>query len=353
MSTDSMTERDKENGVDEGTNHGHDSNGRRSAFRALIQDFSPVWVTWSMNLGILASLMHELPYQFGALRIIATILYLADLVIFILCSTCMILRFCIYRKAAWTEITSDVNELCFMSCYPIAWMTITVLTSLVVSNSFWGGHAFTIVGYVMWWIAVGWVLVFGIGTYIILAQKSLTEARNLSLAVILPAVASSTAALEGGLITIGSYDMSARMAVPVIIVAFMLVGIGFFVAVSIYALFLQRILSNDWLDPIRRPTLMMLTGPAGQSASALLALSTAAKTHFPGYAKGTFLQEPAAAALSGACVLFALMMYGLGLFWMFWGIYAIVDAVIRKQTKWTPAWYGTIFPLGKSCSIRK
>ena len=67
----------------------------RSAFRALIQDFSAIWVTWSMNLGILSSLMHTLPYQFSGLRTIAAVLYVADLVVFILCVVCISLRFII------------------------------------------------------------------------------------------------------------------------------------------------------------------------------------------------------------------------------------------------------------------
>lgn len=319
---------------------------QRSTFRALVQDFSPVWVTWSMNTGILATLMHTLPYQFSGLRTISTVLFVVDLVIFVACSILMILRFALYGKQAWTEIIGDVNELCFMSCFPIAWMTITTLTALIVSEASWGAHPFTIVSYVMWWIAVFWTLLFGVGVYIILALKPLTEARNLSLAIVLPAVATSTAAVEGGILAIYAHEISARLAVPMIILSFMLVGIGFFVALSIYALFLQRILVNDWFDGAKRPTLTIVLGPVGQSASALIALSTASIMHFPEYSRGPFLQEAAAASLHGACMLFALMMFGLGLFWLLFVVCGIMDAVVRGQAKWSPAWYSTIFPTG-------
>lgn len=337
---------EREHHANGGINKQSPSSARRSALSALIQDFSPVWVTWSMNIGILSILIHTLPYQFRGQRIISTVLYVADLIIFILCSTLMSLRFLKHRKAAWNEITSDVNELCFMSCFPIAWMTLTILTSAIVSNAYWGGHAFTLVAYVMWWVAVAWVMFFALGIYILLALKPLTEARELSLAIILPAVATSTAAVEGGLLSVYSKDISARLAVPVIILSFMLVGIGFFVALAIFALFLQRLLVNGWFDPIKRPTLCILLGPAGQSAAALLALGTASTTHFADYGKGTFLRQEAASTLNGACVLFALMMFGLGVFWGLFAVYAILDAVLRGQTKWTPAWYSTIFPTG-------
>ena len=88
----------------------------------------------------------------------------------------------------------------------------------------------------------------------------------------------------------------------------------------------------------------------GQSATALMALSTASKMHFTQYNKGTFLTAQAAGALSAACMLLALVMFGFGVFWTFYGIYGILDAVIKKEAKWTPAWYSTIFPAGTMCS---
>ena len=84
----------------------------------------------------------------------------------------------------------------------------------------------------------------------------------------------------------------------------------------------------------------------GQSSTALIALSTASTTHFPKYNKGTFLTHSAAEALSAACMLVALLMFGFGVFWMIYGIYGIADAAFKKEIKWTPAWYSTIFPAG-------
>ena len=85
----------------------------------------------------------------------------------------------------------------------------------------------------------------------------------------------------------------------------------------------------------------------GQSTTALLALSSASTLHFPQYNKGTFLTSSAASALHAACMLFSLLMFGFGVFWMIYGICGILDAVIKKEAKWTPAWYSTIFPAGK------
>lgn len=328
------------------------ANPPRPALRALIQDFSPIWFTWCMNTGILATLMHTLPYTFRGLNIIATVLYVLDMVFFIACSTLFSLRFMIYGKTAWEEISSDVNELCFTATLPISWMTLTTLTGLIVSNASWGA-AFTLVSYAMWWVGAAWTLLFALATYILLATRSLTAPQTLSLAIILPAVATSTAAAEGGLICIYAHALSSRLAVPVIITSFMLLGIGVFIGLLIYGLFLIRLLTTDWFDGIKRPTLMLLLGPMGQSATALLALSTAAVMHFdtynappPNTTPAVFYTPQSASALRAASTLLALLMLGFALFWLLFGLTGLFHALLGKQAKWTPAWYSTIFPVG-------
>ena len=299
-----------------------------------------------MNTGILATLTHTLPYQFHGLRIISAILYVIDLTLFVLFSIIFALRFILYPKTAWAEIVLDVNELCFTATLPISWMTLTTLTSLVVSNASWGGYSFTMIAYVMWWIGAAWVTALSIFIYLLLTQKQLTSAKNLSLAIILPAVATATVAAEGGLICIYSVGISARLAIPVIIVSLMLLGVGMFLAIFIYALFLYRILATGWFDGVRRPTLALLLGPTGQCATALMALSTASTMHFPEYGKGTFLTKTATDGLHAACVLLSLMLFGLGIFWTLYVVCGILDATAKKEVKWTPAWYSTIFPAG-------
>ena len=319
---------------------------KRSAVRALIQDFSPVWFTWCMNSGILSLLIHVLPYQFNGQHQISTVLFVIDLVLFVICSILMLLRFGLYGKAAVKELALDVQELCFMGTWVISWMTLVSLTAVIVSNAYWGGKAFTIVAVVMWWIAVAWTMLTFLVIYLILTQKELTAAKNLSLAIILPAVATATTAVEGGLVAVYAFEISARLAVPMIVVSYLMLGIGLLVALLIYALWLQRLLVTGWFPGEKQPSLCLLLGPTGQSATGFLVLARASKMHFGAYNKGTFLQESSATALHGGSVLLALLVYGLGVFWLLFTVYGILDATVRRETKWTPAWYSTIFPTG-------
>lgn len=300
-----------------------------------------------MNIGLISSLTHICPYQFYGLYIISTILYVIALTLFVLFFIIFGLRLALYFEQTVHEITTNVQELCFTAAMPISFMVLTSLTATIVSNSFWGGHAFTLVAYVMWWISVGWTLTSAVTVYIVLTKKELTEASQLNLAIILPAVATSTTAAEGGLICLYSFDMSSRLAVPVIITSFLSLGIGTFLAILIMALWLQRILSNTWLEGPKQPQLCLLLGPVGQGSTAFLGLGAATAKHFPGYNKGTFLTMAAAEAVRGACVVLALILFGLGVFWMCYIVIALVDSFLKKEAKWSFAWYSTIFPTGE------
>jgi len=62
--------------------------------------------------------------------------------------------------------------------------------------------------------------------FITLIGRHATSDRRLPTMVILPAVSVATVAVTGGGVVSLSYDVSPRLAVPVIIVSFMMVGIG-------------------------------------------------------------------------------------------------------------------------------
>jgi hypothetical protein len=82
----------------------------------------------------------------------------------------------------------------------------------------------------------------------------------------------------------------------------------------------------------------------GQSAAALQTLGAAATTYgrFAEYNKGTFLTAESARALDAACVLLSLLMNGLGIIWLLFGIYAMVERAVQKKLRWTPAWNAII-----------
>jgi tellurite resistance protein TehA-like permease len=89
-------------------------------------------------------------------------------------------------------------------------------------------------------------------------------------------------------------------------------------------------------------------GPCGQSATALLNLSSAAvkNKNFARYAKGYFLTENAAEIIRVVCVLLALFLLGFAIFWMCVDYYAIVEGFIARDIHPSLFWWSSIFPVG-------
>ena len=132
---------------------------RKSAFRNTVENFSQIWFVLTIDTGILAILMQLLPYQFNGLSVLSTIMYLFNLVLFVLICMVTILRWTLYPQAAQQKIAASVDEISFHAAAPIGFQTLTSLTGIIVSNAYWGGHAWSLVAYVMWWFGMAWILI--------------------------------------------------------------------------------------------------------------------------------------------------------------------------------------------------
>lgn len=248
---------------------------RKSAFQNTLENFTPVWFVIPMNTGILGILMHLLPYQFRGLPVLSTIMYLADLTFFVIICSMTILRWTLYTKAAQQKAAASIDEISFLGAAPIAFLTITSLTGLIVSNAYWGGHAWSLVAYVMWWFGMGWMLITctkispsfpsstltiitGVGVCITLFRTNLIDDRSMTPAPVLAAVGVSPAAVVGAQVINYAYDISPRLAVPVIIVAYLLGGVAIWLSIILYAIFFHRLMASGWPEPAKRPALMIL-----------------------------------------------------------------------------------------------
>jgi tellurite resistance protein TehA-like permease len=180
---------------------------------------------------------------------------------------------------------------------------------------------------------------------VVISKKPVTNTEQLSPALVLPFVGTTTDAVVGGLILNYSDDVNSRLAIPVIIVSYMLVGIGFFVALMIYSAYFIR-LTNTGLPPAAlSPSLVLLVGPCGQSSAALQLLGQAAMTHFGRYGRGTFLTDTGGSVLAAAGDLLGLMLTGMGLLFAAFATYVILEAAVKRQCKYSLLWWSTIFPM--------
>lgn len=181
-------------------------------------------------------------------------------------------------------------------------------------------------------------------------KRHITDDRSTSPAIFLPLIGVMTQATTGGIVVNYSFNISGRLAVPVIIVSFLCLGYALFLAFLYYAIYLHRLIAVGPPTMAKIPSLVITIGPAGQFATGIQLLGTAAhaRGQFAGYSRGTFLTASAASSVSTTCEIFALLLVGFGFFWITIAWYMIIEELVMRKLSFRLTWWSMIFPMGLS-----
>ncbi|KAK5089569.1 hypothetical protein LTR70_005894 [Exophiala xenobiotica] len=252
---------------------------------------------------------------------------------------------------------SNPDELGAYAIPPIALMTLASLTIMQVSAGPWGGEAFMLVGYVLWWIGMIWVFVTAVVVICTLIYTGAQSDRTMTPVLFMAPVGLATAGAEAGFITIdgnGQGGMDSRLAVPMIIVGYFAVGVAFFMAILLYTVYFHRLLTAGWSSPATRAGLFILIGPCGQLSTALELLGESANQYmrFAQYKPtavqppkiGTFWTAETGRGVDGAGILLALLFLGFDYLWFCIAIVGVADVFIRRQATYSLTWWSIVFP---------
>lgn len=302
----------------------------------------------SMDTGILSILLKLTPYRFTGLNILATVMFIWNLLLFLSFVVLGLLRLATFTTHVRHKMASTLDELCYNGAPAIAYFTLVAQVSLTCSQAW--GHGFTILAYVLWWIGVAMAVCVCSGTMVMLSKRRITSDREISPVVFLPLISVMTAGTTGGIVVNYSSGISARLAVPVIVVSFLCLGYAFFLAQMIYSIYLHRLFTEGPAKGPMLASLVVTVGPLGQFATGLQLLGTAAsgRDMFAGYAKGTFLTASAASSVAATCTLLALLVVGFAFLWITVVWYIFIEGLVKGETSFGMPWWSLIFPMGKS-----
>ncbi|KAJ4986666.1 malic acid transport [Stagonosporopsis vannaccii] len=319
---------------------------RQSAVQIAIKNFSPVWFLISMDTGIISIIMNILPWQFDGLGIISTIMFVFNLVLFTVFTLLAITRLLTFPRHVKSESLNQVEEISYQGAPAIAYLTLVAQVALTCSTAW--GFQLTVLAYVLWWIGLVWTVILCSASVIVLAKRSITDDRNLSPAIFLPLIAVMTLGTTGGILTRYSVGMSARLAIPMIVTSYMVIGYAFFLSLLYYAIYTHRLLAVGPPMKAKLPSLCVTIGPLGQFATAIQLLSTAANTRglFGSYNRGTWLTASSASSVSAASELIALLVIGFGFLWITVAWYMIFEAAVQRKMPYSLTWWSMIFPMG-------
>ncbi|KAJ9618651.1 hypothetical protein H2203_008853 [Taxawa tesnikishii (nom. ined.)] len=298
-----------------------------------------------MDTGILSIILHLLPYQFRGLGILSTIMFTFNVGLFAIFSCIGLARLFLFTEHARNQAISMIEETSYLAAPCVAYLTLVGQVSLTCSTAW--GHGWTIAAYVFWWIGMAWTVTLCSATVVILTKRSITDDRNIVPAIFLPLISVMTAGTTGGIVVNYSYHISARMAVPVIIVSYMCIGYALFLSIMFYSVYLHRLMTEGPPQFAKTPTMIITVGPLGQFATAIQVLGTAAytKADFSQYHKGTFLEASAGSVVSAVGTLLALLVVGFAFFWITVAWYIVIEAMLHKLP-FNLTWWSMIFPMG-------
>lgn len=298
-----------------------------------------------MNTGIISILMHQLPYQFYGLRIISSVLFVFNIILFTVFFIVFGLRCLLYPSLVVNLCKTNPLELSMLGAIPIAWFTLCAQVGVTVSNATWGGHGFFLAAYVMWWAGTLVMGVVAVTVIIVFSKTNVLTSETVPPALVLPFVGTTTDAVAGALIVTDSANVNSRLAIPIIIFSYIFTGLGFWAAVLIYAAYFVRLMNHGLPPAEMTPSLVILVGPSGQTAAAVQLLGIAARQHFGAYGRGTFLQANAGEICATMGTLLGLFFLGLGLLFASFCLYVILEVAFKKQHKYSLVWWSTIFPV--------
>jgi tellurite resistance protein TehA-like permease len=293
---------------------------------------TPNWFAAVMGTGIVATSAVGLPVQAPALRAAATVVWLAAAALLVVLVVATARHWHAHRATARSHHLDPVMAH-FYGAPPMAFLTVGAGT-LLLGPALLGERAALVVGATLW--TVGTVL--GLASAVVLPVLQLTRHARSDEApfagwlmpVVPPMVSAATGALLLPHVPAGQARLTFALALGAMF------GVALLATGLVLPLVWGRLVRHGVSAPALVPTLWIVLGPLGQSATAALALGREADL---------VVGQPTARVLEVAGVLYAVPVLGFALLW------ATIALVVTRRTAraglpFALTWWAFTFPVG-------
>jgi hypothetical protein len=130
------------------THSGRQSKNQRG-WRKIVRNFTPSWFAVNMGTGITSILLHNLPYNGRWLQYISYIIFVLNVVLFIIFFLISVLRYTLWPRI-WTAMLRHPAQSLFIGCFPMGLATIINMICFVCVPA-WGGDWWKL-AWALWWI---------------------------------------------------------------------------------------------------------------------------------------------------------------------------------------------------------
>jgi C4-dicarboxylate transporter/malic acid transport protein len=299
------------------------------------------WYTMTMSTGGIALLIQNTPHRFKGLDIIGRIVFILDLTLFTLITTAITLRFIIFQGSFSRSLRHPTEGL-FIPCAMLS--VATLISGIHDYGTPYAGEWLTKIIRIFFWIYSAMSLVTAIAQYLFLfsGRKHLTTL-SMTPSWILPVF---PAMLSGTIASIITSNQPVEEVLPILIAGLSCQGLGLFVSVFMYGIYLDKLMTSGLPAAAMRPGMFIAVGPPSFTALALIGLSKATPKIFPSYSIISGISNPELIPdiLQIVALAFAIFLWMLA-FWFFSiSVVAVVRGAIYKGMGFHLTWYCFVFP---------
>jgi C4-dicarboxylate transporter/malic acid transport protein len=318
--------------------------------RHITLNFTPSWFSVNMGTGITAELLHQLPYQFPGLGIIANVIFGINVVLFIVFLAISIARYTIWPTMGPTMLFHPSQSL-FLGTFPMALSTIVAMCALSCVPAW--GSGFATFTWILWWIDVVLALAICVGIPFVQFTRHDQSFKNILGIWFLPVVTTIVVAATGAIVADTLPPEHARLT---LIVCWVLWGTGFPLAILLMALYYGRLAIYKIPPAALIVSAFLPLGPCGQGAFGLMKISETLKHITDGTGQalitGTSIQEAQifSQAIYAVSIPVALVIWGLGLVWLIFAVAFLIDLALVQRLHFSLGFWGFTFPLGTFCA---
>ncbi|KUI61009.1 Malic acid transport protein [Cytospora mali] len=318
--------------------------------RQRLQHFTFAWYTLTMSTGGIALTLGNTPHRFRGLDVIGLIVYFFDIACFAVISSCLILRFLLYKDSFHRTFTRPKEAL----LVPTFFLSIaTLLTnaakygSIFLSDKAFSGLAVFL--RITFWMYLAATFLYSIFQYHILF--TVKETRRLQSSTMTPGwiLPIFPVMLAGTIAAADSTSQSPAQALAMITAGTAAQGLGFFFSIFFYAIYMNRLITHGL--PSHRPAMFIAVGPPSFTCLALVAMASDVPRIFEAQVpvvEGMMSPELLGYSVKLGAIYCALFLWGLS-FWFFASgvasnVLAMVSMINTPDRRFRLNWWSFVFP---------
>ena len=283
-------------------------------------------------------LQYFLPLFTQGQREIAAAFYALNILLFVTFTILSVLRYTMYPWVVNRMIRTPTICM-FCGTLPMGLATIIDATVLIAAPV--SGPWIAELVLVLWWFDVLLSVLSCFGIPFVMFHVHELTLDTMTAVWLLPIVPCVVAAASGGLV---ATLLGPAAAIAVVAVSYMLWGVGIGLSFIVLALYFHRLAVHNLPNSEVIVSAFLPLGPLGKGAAGLLQLAAVGHQVFPAV---NFVDTALASTIvQVVSVVVALMMWGLGLWWLMHGVFSLCARWFFGGLEFSLAFWGLVFPFG-------